>query len=200
MNYGQIRTQFKAILNRTDCSDALADTFMSQGLLRSQRFLRIPANEKQSTEVVAGGFTSHTLPSDVMEIISVVVDDTVVQFLPLKAWTDVPIATNGVPQYWTRVGTSIRFKPTPSTGANIVVDYYGSFEPFTTDGTTTKLSTVASDVVVYGGLSYAADYFLDERKAMFEERYLGILADLQAQGYDADGPGQVGAAYDLEGY
>lgn len=200
MNYGQIRTQFKAILNRTDCSDALADTFMSQGLLRSQRFLRIPANEKQSTEVVAGGFTGHTLPSDVMEITSVIVDDRVVQFLPVKPWTDVPEAANGIPQYFTRIGTSLRFKPVPSVGAQIVVNYYGSFEPFTTDGTTTKLSTVASDLVIYGGLSYAADYFLDERKPAFEERYLGIIADLQAQAYDADGPGQVGAAYDLEGY
>lgn len=200
MNYGQIRTQFKAILNRTDCSDALADTFIDQGLLRSQRFLRIPANEKQSTEVVAGGFTGHTLPLDLMEIISVVVDDRVVQYLPVRAWTDVPIATNGVPEYFTRVGTDLKFKPIPSTGASIVVNYYGSFEPFTSDATTTKLSTVASDVVVYGGLSYASDYFLDERKGMFEERYLGIIADLQSQGYDNDGPAQVGAAYALEGY
>lgn len=200
MNYGQIRTQFKAILNRTDCSDALADTFISQGLLRSQRFLRIPANEEQATEVVADGFTAFTLPTDLMEIISVVVDDRVVQFLPVRAWTDVPIATNGVPEYFTRIGTALKFKPTPSTGAQIVVDYYGSFEPFTSDTTTTKLSTVASDVVVYGGLSYAADYFLDERKGMFEERYLGIIADLQSQAYDNDGPAQVGAAYALEGY
>jgi hypothetical protein len=200
MNYGQIRTQFKAILNRTDCSDALADTFISQGLLRSQRFLRIPANEEQATEVVAGGFTAFTLPTDLMEIISVVVDDRVVQFLPVRAWTDVPIATNGVPEYFTRIGTALKFKPTPSTGAQIVVDYYGSFEPFTSDTTTTKLSTVASDVVVYGGLSYASDYFLDERKGMFEERYLGIIADLQSQAYDNDGPAQVGAAYALEGY
>lgn len=200
MQYGQIRTQFKAILNRTDCSDALADTFMSQGLLRSQRFLRIPANEKQSLETVSSGFTGHTLPSDVMEITSVIVDDRVVQYLPVKAWTDVPEAANGIPQYFTRIGTALKFKPVPSDGAEIVVNYYGSFEPFTTDATTTKLSTVASDLVIYGGLSYAADYFLDERKAAFEERYLGIIADLQAQAYDADGPGQVGAAYDLEGY
>lgn len=200
MNYGQMRTQFKAILNRSDCSDALADTFITQGLLRSQRLLRIPANEKQSLETVAGGFTGHTLPSDVMEITSVIVDDRVVAYRPFKVWTDYPEAANGIPEVWTRDLGVIRFKPVPSVGARIVVNYYGSFEPFNSDTTTTKLSVLAPDLVVYGGLVYASDYFLDERKAAFEDRYTSIAAELQAQGYDNDSPGQVGAAYDLEGY
>lgn len=200
MNYGQIRTQFKAILNRSDCSDALADTFISQGILRSQRLLRIPANEKQSLETVAGGFTGHTLPSDLMEITSVLVDDRVVSYLPLKRWVDYPESANGTPEVWTRDGSVLRFKPAPSVGAEIVVNYYGAFEPFATDGVTTKLSTIAPDLVIYGGLVYASDYFLDERKAAFEDRYTSIAAELQAQGYDNDGPGQVQPAYALEGY
>lgn len=200
MNYGSIRTQFKAILNRSDCSDALADTFITQGLLRSQRLLRIPANEKQSLETVASGFTGHTLPSDVMEITSVIVDDRVVAYRPLKVWTDYFEVANGRPEVWTRDLGIVRFKPTPSEGAQIVVNYYGAFEPFDSDTTTTTLSTLAPDLVIYGGLVYASDYFLDERKSAFEERYTSIAAELQSQGYDKDGPGQIGAAYDLEGY
>ena len=36
MNKGQIRAHFKALLNRSDCPDALADTFIDQATTRIQ--------------------------------------------------------------------------------------------------------------------------------------------------------------------
>jgi hypothetical protein len=200
MNYGQIRTQFKAILNRSDCSDALADTFITQGLSRSQRILRIPSNEQQLVYTVPGGFTSLTVPTDLMETIDLTVDSKVPQFLPPKRFAEVSIDTNGIPQYWTRTNGVIKFKPTPSTGAVVTLNYYGAFDAFSGDSSTTSLSVLAPDLLIYGGLSYAADYFIDERKALFEDRYTQIAAELQAQAYDTDGAGQVQPAYDLEGH
>jgi len=48
MNKGEIRAHFIALLNRSDCSNALADTFIDQAITRIQRQLRVPAMEKQN--------------------------------------------------------------------------------------------------------------------------------------------------------
>ena len=64
MNYGQIRTHFKALLNRSDITDALADTFIEQGIARIQRSLRIPSMEKQHNYTFSTQTTKVTLPSD----------------------------------------------------------------------------------------------------------------------------------------
>ena len=49
MNKGNLRSHFKAVLNRSDITDALADTFIDQGIARIQRSLRIPSMEKKHT-------------------------------------------------------------------------------------------------------------------------------------------------------
>ena len=46
MNKGELRTHIKDVLNRTDVTDALVDTFIFQTLSRIQRLLRIPSMEK----------------------------------------------------------------------------------------------------------------------------------------------------------
>lgn len=48
MNKGEIRAHFKALLNRSDITDALADTFIDQGITRIQRSLRVPSMEKNT--------------------------------------------------------------------------------------------------------------------------------------------------------
>ena len=53
MNKGEIRAHFKALLNRSDCTDALADTFLNQALTRIQRILRIPPIERMQTYTVS---------------------------------------------------------------------------------------------------------------------------------------------------
>ena len=49
MNKGQLRAHFLALLNRSDCNDTLADTFIDQSIGRIYRTLRIPAMEKQQS-------------------------------------------------------------------------------------------------------------------------------------------------------
>ena len=39
----------------------------------------------------------------------------------------------------------------------------------TSDSDTNMLTNIASDLLTYTALSYAADYFLDERGAVFEQ-------------------------------
>lgn len=201
MNYGQIRTQFKNILNRSDCTDALADTFISQGLARSQRVLRTPANEKATATTVTSGFSALAVPNDLIEVISIDSDGSAVTFLPTKRWLELDQDASGTPEYWTRIGAEIKFKPVPSANKVLTLYYYGEFAPFTSDSTETTLSIIAPDLIVYGGLIYAADYFLDERKDLFEQRYMMSAQELQEQASTVEGGGQISPAYNLgDGY
>ena len=47
MNYGELKTHFEALLNRSDITSSLTETFISQGISRIQRQLRTPLNEKK---------------------------------------------------------------------------------------------------------------------------------------------------------
>ncbi len=200
MNYGEIRTQFKNILNRSDCTNALADTFISQGLARSQRVLRTPANEKSTATTITTSPGNIAVPSDLIEVISVDSDGKAITFLPTKRWLELDQDASGTPEYWTRMGAEIKFKPMPTAGKVITLYYYGEFAPFTDDSTETTLSAIAPDLIIYGGLSFAADYFLDERKDLFEQRYLGSVLELQEQASGVEGAGAIQPAYDLGGY
>lgn len=197
MNYGQLRTQFKNILNRSDCTDALADTFISQGLARAQRMLRTPANEKTSSTTVGTGFTAFPVPNDLIEVITFDCDGRKVTFLPVQRWLELGTDTSGQPDYWTRIGSTFKFKPTPPVGKVLTLYYYGEFAEFTNDSTETTLSVIAPDMIVYGGLTFAADYFLDERKDLFEQRYTMAAQELQDQAYSAEGSVSIQPAYDF---
>jgi len=71
MNKGQIRAHFLALLNRSDCSNALADTFIDQAITRIQRVLRIPPMEKLQIYTIPSGtvVSQVVLPVDLIEII-----------------------------------------------------------------------------------------------------------------------------------
>jgi hypothetical protein len=46
MNYGDLKTHFNNVLNRSDITTALTTTFIDQGTARVQRQLRTPMQEK----------------------------------------------------------------------------------------------------------------------------------------------------------
>ena len=71
MNKGAIRTHFKALLNRSDCTSTLADTFIDQGISRIQRVLRIPSMEAIQTYAISSQTASIALPATALEVIDI---------------------------------------------------------------------------------------------------------------------------------
>jgi len=71
MNKGELRSHIKDVMNRTDLTDALTDTFIEQTLSRIQRLLRIPSMERTATQTVAGGYDGFVVPNNFLEIISI---------------------------------------------------------------------------------------------------------------------------------
>lgn len=191
MNYGEIRTQFKAILNRRDCSNTLADTFLNQSLQRCTRELRTPSQEAQTTLTVADPFTGFPVPSDIIQTIAMMCQiaggqQRKLEYYPLARFLELDNTYVGQPAYYTRIGNLFQFRPTPAVDTELTLYYYGEFEQFADDTDETVLSLIAPDLLIYGALSYAADYFMDDRAQSFESRFMQIAQALQDQAYDLE--------------
>lgn len=202
MTYGELKEQFNTLLNRTDITTALTELFINQAQTRAQRTLRIPAQEKTLETVIPDPFTGITVPSDFLSTIAMIEDTSgsSITYLPLSRFLELEDTTSGVPVYFTRQSNKFKFKPTPVEGTTINLVYYGELTPFVDDADVTTISAIAPDLIIYGALSYAADYYLDERAQSFEQRYQAIAQDLQNQAYDAEGPGVVAPAYSFGEY
>jgi hypothetical protein len=55
-------------------SDALITTFINQAIMRIQRELRVPFMEKQILYTIPSSYTKLAIPSDMLELIAIMVD------------------------------------------------------------------------------------------------------------------------------
>lgn len=189
MNKGQIRAHFLALLNRSDCPDPLADTFIEQATTRVQRVLRTPAQEAQQTYTITGPTSSVTIPNNLLEIISVYMDGVALTRIPHHEMLQAQkTGEQGTPRLMCRQQGQILLHPQPTTGT-VYLDYYAEFPTLATDADSNALTAIASDILTYTALSYAADYFMDERAALFEQKSGQFLAELQEQSNSAEQSG-----------
>ena len=91
----------------------------------------------------------------------------------------------GSPTVFTREQQNLLLHPQPTTGS-LVLYYYGEFTPMTQDTDENDLAALAPDLIIYGGLTYAADFYLDERRDIFEAKFQTFLTELQEQANDQE--------------
>ena len=167
MNYGDIKSHFNNVLNRSDITAALTETFIDQGIARIQRQLRTPLNENLSTYAITSRTPSVTLPNDFLEIISLYYEDTELQRIPMSKYRAVAVSTiQGSPTTFIRQQQNLFLHPEPASGS-LVLYYYAEFAPMVQDTDENTLAAVAHDLIIYAALTYAADFYLDERAPLF---------------------------------
>lgn len=181
MNKSEIRTQVLALLNRNDCTNATADSFIDLALGRIQRTLRIAPMERQQVIISNDvGDNLITIPQDFLSMKYIWAGSRMLEYRDLATFLNLVDGT-GAPEVYTRIRGGLMVKPRPPVGTEINVIYYGEFDPLTTDNSENALTNVAPDLLIYGALSFAADFFFDERKPLFDERYSTIYAELEEQ-------------------
>lgn len=188
MNKGELRAHLIALLNRSDCTNALADTFIDQALARITRAIRIPSMEKQQTYAISdvSGTGAIQMPTDLIEAIDIYCDGTALVRIPLHEMVEgQKTGEIGNPKFFARVQASFLIHPKPSSGT-IYLNYYGEFAALSSDSSTNALTTVGSDLIIYTALSYAADYFIDERSQTFEMKANSFLSEIQEQADTAE--------------
>ena len=201
MNYGELKDHFEALLNRSDNTSALTTTFIDQGIRRIARQLRSPMNEKVKVITLSSQTASITLPSDFIEIISLYYKDRELIRLPnseFRRFADNPVT--GRPNHFIRQQETVFIHPQPSDG-DLTLYYYGDFDALSANSDTNGLTLTAPDLLLYAALTYAADYYLDERAGIFEQKYQAFLTEIQTQADDQELNGstqQIAPAYRYE--
>jgi hypothetical protein len=177
MNYGELKDYFLELLNRNDITDTQTDLFISLGLRRIERLLRTPMQRPSISFTVPadwdGGFG---IPDDYLGFYYLKVNG-----IPISR-----ISTNsagkpypGTPSEFYMDRGKFMFRPTLVEGDVIDFGYYQEFPQGVSAESYTNYSVVITDLVVYAALIYAADLFVDVRKADFSNSFTEFMNEVQ---------------------
>lgn len=199
MTYLAVKTQFLGILNRRDITPTLVDTFMLYGIQRIQREVRCREMEKL-TSVLTDGTAQIAVPTDLLEVISLNTNDQVnthkltrCDLQTILDYSKIP----GQPRFYYRQNEEFSLGPYPPNGTTIWINYYCDVSTLTADSDTNWLTEQAPALLVYAALAYAADYFLDDRKQLFEASYTQVAEQLVIQSTQEDlENASISTAYD----
>ena len=186
MNYGQIKSHFQDLLNRSDITTALTTRFIDQSIARIQRQLRTPMSERVLEVTITSQTESMTLPSDFIEIISLYHSQYELERVSMRRYRElIDNVYAGKPQFFTRQAEKLLLYPQPSDG-KLMLYYHGEYPALSADSDENVLTQSASDLIIYGALSLAADFYLDNRAELFESRFNQFLTELQEQANDQE--------------
>lgn len=199
MAYLDVKNQFLGLLNRRDITPSLVTTFMTYGIQRIQREIRCREMEKL-TSVTTDGTSQINAPTDLLEVISINTNDTVNVHKLVRC--DLQTILNyskypGQPRFYYLQDGKFSLGPYPPNGTTVWINYYANATTLSADTDTNWLTEKAPALLIYAALSYACDYFLDDRKQMFESSYAQIGEQLMLQSTQDDlANASVSPAYD----
>jgi hypothetical protein len=179
--------------NVVNKSDTLVSLFINQSIMRLQRELRVPFMEKQILYTIPDGYTKLAIPSDLLELIAIMVDtdaDGILEYQLRKSSLTEVVRDSQIPglppRRYTRQGGSWILGPTPGVGDKVLIHYYAEFAALSADTDSNTALKVAWDAVIYGALSAAYSYLKDiENRTEAEATYAQITTNLQKMA-DAD--------------
>jgi hypothetical protein len=186
VNYGDLKSSFTSILNRRDITASQITLFMDMGTRRIQRSLRVPPMERLYVHTSDGSGVI-PVPTDLLQIISISMNASSYSHRLIKSDLETILAyqvTSDNPKFYCRSGSGWLIGPKAPADAVIHVRYYGEFEPLTTDNSVNWLTLACPDLLLYSALTFSSDYFLDDRKSIFELRFVQIMDELMLQDFN----------------
>jgi hypothetical protein len=203
MLVGELRTHFKDILNRDDCTDTLADTFLSQGLTRLERVLRTNF-QKYLIEITVGA--DDTYPGYFL----IPIDYLAADFVKVNGYSYSRISPNRGEElcesgdktrgrFYIEDG-KINFRPTLSDGDILKFSFYRELAEVEAEDGYSEVTAIIPDLVMYSALVFAGVFFLDERLETFRQMYGDLLSEVQLQSDLDDLSGGVVISNPYEGY
>lgn len=198
MSYNAMKADFQNILDRDDCSDALADTFLRQGMSRIQRTCRLPSMERaQLITPQSVPMLQLPVPPDLIQVIDLLVPreaDAEGRLRALKKASYrrlMEYSSNDLPRVYARSQTLFYVRGAVPVGVTLQFLYYGNFSPFANGDADNELSASTPDLAVYSALSYAGDHFEHPSTAQWEARYQAIKAEVDQMAADLENEGGV---------
>jgi len=190
--YSDLRTAFKDELNRSDCTDAIADRIITRGLELVDREVRHP--EMITTATLSFTSGKATLPTDCLQVFAIYADltpDRQLKFIPLDQYMRKSDPDDGQALYYTKVGREIWARPAPGSTTVTVVYYQSAKDSLTTDSSEFALLDRAHDLFLYACLFQAGTYFYDDRRGEWAEKFQALRESVNQSGAEAEMKGHL---------
>jgi hypothetical protein len=194
--YAAMRQTFIDLLNRTDSQDpdaALVKGFFDSSIQRTQREVRAPCMEVVATIDTDTAVSALAVPVDWLQSKALVWDDGSdggeVDEVELGTYYRRKNEVLAVPTMYVRQGPVFLINSAIPAGCEAYLIYYGENAPLVNDTDETILAKVAPDLIIYGALTYAADYYTDDRKDTWEAKWQFFREQIQSQATEGESEG-----------
>ena len=175
--YSELQT---ALTNALKRDPGNWDDLIDLAEARIRRGLRVSSLEQRSTLSTVAGTNYYSLPSDFREMRSIRLDTdpkTTLEFAsPEEIDAKYAGSETSKPLLWTIEGDELRLAPTPDTVYTVAITYHQELPGLSDSQTTNWLLTNHPDAYLYGVLTEAATYLMDETgKARWEPLFQNAM-------------------------
>jgi len=181
-SYADLQTSIANFLARSDLTAQIPD-FIQLAEARINRELETREQEKRSQATLTAGDEYIALPTDLREVREVKLNTSPLTVLNYMSPTglDSEYSSNGLgkPKGYSIVGKEMKVRPVPDSAYTMEIVYIGSVD--TLSATTTPVLFLRSpDVYLYGALTEAYVYLLDEqRAAQYDEKFTRAINEVR---------------------
>ena len=187
--YSELKTEIANFLARDDLTSQIP-SFITLAEARMSRELNSRTQEKRAnaTTVAGDGFIS--LPTDLRAVRNVQLNTdpiTVLQFhTPEFLSKEYSSSGTGKPKGYTIIGTELSIRPTPDKAYTIEIIYGESIDNLSDTTTNNVILTRHPDAYLYGSLSNAYSFLMDEQRATtYDTLFTRIMSEIIKDTEDA---------------
>jgi len=183
--FAELKTAVANFLARSDLTDRIPE-FISMAEARMGRELETRSQEKRATATLTGGDAFVSLPTDLRSIRMVKLNTTPTEVLeyytPQKINELYSSGGSGKPRAYTIIGGEIEFAPTPDSGYTAEIVYMEGVPDLSDSNTTNTILTRHPDLYLYGALSAASVYLMDDQKTqMYDSLFTRSMEELKRE-------------------
>jgi hypothetical protein len=200
-SYADLQTSIANFLARSDLTAQIPD-FIQLAEARINRELETREQEKRSQATLTPGDEYIALPTDLREVREVKLLTSPLTVLnyasPTGLDTQYPSNGLGKPRGYSIAGKEMKLRPVPDAAYTAEIMYIGSVDTLSAVSTPT-LFLRSPDVYLYGALTEAYIYLLDEtRAAQYDEKFTRAINEVrldEERSHYGTGPLQTKSVY-----
>ena len=180
--YAELKTSIANFLARDDLTDQIPN-FIQLAEGRMNRELETREQQKRVTATLTSGDEYIALPTDLREIREVKLNTSPITVLdyysPVGLDQSFGTTSQGKPSGYSVVGKELKLRPVPDSSYVAEIIYIGNLNSLS-DSVTTTLFTRSPDLYLYGSLTEAYTYLLDEQRAsVYDSKFTRALEEVK---------------------
>lgn len=180
--YAELKTAIANFLARDDLTDQIPN-FIQLAESRMNRELETREQQKRVTATLTSGDEYIALPTDMREIREVKLNTSPITVLtyysPVGLDQSYGTTSTGKPSGYSVVGKELKLRPVPDSSYTAEIIYIGDLNSLS-DSATTTLFSRSPDLYLYGALTEAYTYLLDEQRAsVYDSKFTRALEEVK---------------------